>query len=68
MRPRAPVDMHAPSWRAGYDAGSAAMHASTRELANVLHDLLDMIAVDNLIPESVSYMQRARAALAKVHP
>lgn len=33
------------------------------DLEKALRDLLDVIAADNLIPESVSYMRQARAAL-----
>jgi hypothetical protein len=36
------------------------------ELFVALNDLLDMIAYDNLIPETVSYMVQARAAIARV--
>lgn len=38
---------------------------SHEELVEALRDLLQVIATDELIPESVSYMQQARAALAK---
>jgi hypothetical protein len=34
-----------------------------RELETALRDLLNVIAADDLIPESVSYMRQARAAL-----
>ncbi|MGD9613819.1 MAG: hypothetical protein AB7H90_01330 [Alphaproteobacteria bacterium] len=37
----------------------------TDELATALRDLLNVIQTDNLIPESISYMRQARAALAK---
>ena len=35
------------------------------DLLAALRDLLDVIAVDALIPESVAYMKQARAAIAK---
>lgn len=35
-------------------------------LFEALRDLLRIIEIDELIPESVSYMQQARAALAMV--
>lgn len=44
-----------------YDAGRLA--ATPSDLEKALRDLLDVIAADNLIPESVSYMRQARAAL-----
>lgn len=46
----------------------AKLLAAAPELAVALRDLLDVIAVDNLIPEAVSYMRQARAALAKLGP
>lgn len=33
------------------------------QLATALRDLLNVIAVDELIPESVSYMKQARQAM-----
>jgi hypothetical protein len=41
-----------------------------KELTTALEDLLQVITNDELIPESVSYMKQARAALAKAksHP
>jgi hypothetical protein len=35
------------------------------DLLEALTDIMRVIEIDNLIPESVSYMQAARAALAK---
>jgi len=35
------------------------------ELFEALRDLVNVIAVDDLVPESVSYMRQTRAALAK---
>ena len=34
-------------------------------LQEALRDLLDVISADDLVPESVSYMRQARAALAQ---
>jgi hypothetical protein len=36
------------------------------DLFHALRDLLAVIAADDLVPESVSYMQQARAAIAKI--
>lgn len=38
--------------------------AAAPDLLEALRDLLNVIATDDLVPESVSYMQQARAALA----
>ncbi len=35
------------------------------ELLEALRDLVNVIAADALVPESVSYMRQARAAIAK---
>jgi hypothetical protein len=65
-------------WQAGYygfgenkDVPSAEMEANAYliaaapELLQALRDLLNVIAADDLVPESVSYMKQARAAIAK---
>lgn len=44
---------------------NARLIAAAPDLYSALRDLLDVIAADALIPESVSCMQSARAALAK---
>jgi hypothetical protein len=41
------------------------MREAAPQLAEALVDLLEVISRDQLIPESVSYMQQARAALTK---
>jgi aconitase A len=40
-------------------------HPSKLELVTVLKDLVDVIETDELIPGSVSYMQRAKEVLKK---
>lgn len=47
------------------DARAALAASPIRELVEALAGLLDVIEYDALIPESVSYMQQARAALAR---
>ena len=44
---------------------NARLIAATPDLLEALHDLLVLIETDSLIPESVSYMRQARAAIAK---
>lgn len=43
----------------------ARLVAAAPDLLRALKDLLQMVSVDELIPESVSYMKEARAAVAK---
>lgn len=47
------------------DKADADLIAAAPELLKALKDVLTMIAFDDLIPESVSYMKQARAAIAK---
>jgi len=42
---------------------SVAWAEEADRLANALHDLVHVIEVDDLIPETVSYMRQAREAL-----
>ncbi len=42
---------------------SVAWAEEADKLANALHDLLNVIEADNLIPESVSYVRQAREVL-----
>ena len=44
----------------------ARLIAAAPSLLQALKDLLQMVETDQLIPESVSYMREARAAVAKV--
>jgi hypothetical protein len=44
---------------------NARLIAAAPEMLEALRDVLEMIATDDLVPESVSYMQQARAAIAK---
>jgi hypothetical protein len=46
------------------NSANAALIAAAPDLYHALDDILRVIATDRLIPESVSYMQQARAALA----
>ena len=43
----------------------AKLIAAAPELIQVLKDIMDVIATDQLVPESVSYMRQARAAIKK---
>lgn len=45
---------------------NAKLCAAAPDLLEALIDLLQVIATDELVPESVSFMRQARAAVAKV--
>lgn len=49
----------------GTEEATARLFTAAPDLLEALRDVLEMIAADRLIPESVSYMRRARAAIAK---
>ena len=49
----------------GESEGNARLVAAAPDLLQALRDLLQVIEHDQLIPESVSYMRLARAAMAK---
>lgn len=71
-----PVSTKAPEKKRCTDCGSM-IHAyanycpmcgsrwESADVVTALRDLLAVIEADDLIPESVSYMRQARAALAK---
>jgi hypothetical protein len=47
---------------------NARLREERERLRNALRDLLDVVAEDDLIPESVSYMKQAREALSPHGP
>jgi hypothetical protein len=49
----------------GPSEANARLITAAPDLLQALDDLLCVIATDELIPESVSYMRHARAAIAK---
>ncbi len=50
---------------ASHRESDARLIAAAPGLLAALRDILEMIAADDLVPESVSYMREARAAVAK---
>lgn len=44
---------------------NARLIAAAPDLLEALRDLLALISIDSLVPESVSYMREARAAITK---
>ncbi len=58
---RCDTDMQGIPW----PEANARLIAAAPDALDALRDLLRVIATDELIPESVSYMQHARAAIAK---
>jgi hypothetical protein len=57
--------IHCPDAPMTCDPSDMSLIAAAPDLLAALRDLLNVIAADDLVPESVSYMQQARAAIAK---
>lgn len=58
------IDEVAEALTAAREEGRREERKRCAALRQALQDIMDVIATDALIPESVSYMQQARAALA----
>lgn len=49
----------------GFEKADAQLVSAAPDLYEALNDIMRVIATDELVPESVSYMRQARTALAK---
>lgn len=58
--------LHCPDAPIGITPEDQLLIERAPDLLKALRDLLNVIAADELIPESVSYMQQARAVIAEV--
>lgn len=66
MKPRAPTNMHAPSWRDGYSAGSANQAVVVKELLAALRTAERELNISAQIdPQAAIALVAVRAAIAK---